>query len=46
MCIRELERIEPDLSKRIQLTDEIVAYVTLEPCMMCAFALNLAGPLC
>lgn len=45
MCIRELDKIEPDLDRRAQMVEGLVAYVTLEPCMMCAFALNLAGGL-
>lgn len=43
LCIKQLEAIEPDAGKRKEMLDSIVAYVTLEPCMMCAYALNIVG---
>lgn len=43
LCIKQLEAKFPKLEDRLKALEGITAYVSLEPCVMCAFALNIAG---
>jgi len=42
-CLAQMEAKFPISETRNQHLDKIVAYVTIEPCIMCGFALNLSG---
>lgn len=43
VCLRKLEKLYPDENQRKEITTTITAFVTLEPCVMCGYALNIAG---
>ena len=45
VCLKNLEERYPNEDLRAKVISQVVAYVTLEPCIMCGYALNIAGTL-
>jgi tRNA(Arg) A34 adenosine deaminase TadA len=43
ICINQIKEKCKGPKERHASIDSVIAYVTIEPCVMCAFALNIAG---